>query len=366
MPHFNAGKFENIVSSFYEAAVQTRLWPAALAELSQGVGAVGASLVERRLDAVPGMVCSTGVVEAMDIFVRENWSERNYRFERGIAVALQNGVVTEGMILSARELDREPMQTGFLQRFGLRWFAGLAVVSDSDADILMSIDRKASSEPFSRSEVSILRRALPHIQRAGQLALASSSSLSNGILEGLNRFGRPAILLDKSGNVLEANERAERLLGNGIRIVKGRLTASSREADAGFQRLLNSAATVFHGEIIGPMALPRPLRRPLIAHVAPIVRSAGELFQRAKILVMFVDPDEKKSTPALLLQQAFGLTPAEARIASSIAKGEGLRQAADANGIAFETARVHLKAVFAKTETHRQADLALLINRFEL
>jgi hypothetical protein len=168
MPHFNASKFENIVASFYEAAVHTRLWPVALEELSQAVGAVGASLVERRLDAVPGMVCSNSIVEAMDIFVRENWSERNYRFERGISVALQNGVVTEGMILSARELDREPMQTGFLQRFGLRWFAGLAVVSDPDAQILMSIDRKASSETFSRSEVSILRRALPHIQRAGQ------------------------------------------------------------------------------------------------------------------------------------------------------------------------------------------------------
>jgi hypothetical protein len=168
MPHFNVSQFENIVSSFYEAAVQTRLWPDALAELSAGVGAVGASLVERRVDSGPGMVCSASVGDLMDTFVRENWSARNYRFERGISVARQNGVVTEGMILSARELDREPMQTGFLRRFGLRWFAGLAVVSGSDADILMSIDRKASSEPFSRSEVATLRRALPHIQRAGQ------------------------------------------------------------------------------------------------------------------------------------------------------------------------------------------------------
>jgi DNA-binding CsgD family transcriptional regulator len=80
--------------------------------------------------------------------------------------------------------------------------------------------------------------------------------------------------------------------------------------------------------------------------------------------VIFVDPDEKKSTPELVLQLAFGLTTAEARMASSIARGEGLRHAANANGIAFETARAHLKAVFAKTQTHRQTDLALLISRF--
>ena len=55
MPDFNASQFENIVSRFYEAAVQTRLWPDALAELSAGVGAVGASLVERRVRSLgPG------------------------------------------------------------------------------------------------------------------------------------------------------------------------------------------------------------------------------------------------------------------------------------------------------------------------
>jgi DNA-binding CsgD family transcriptional regulator len=53
----------------------------------------------------------------------------------------------------------------------------------------------------------------------------------------------------------------------------------------------------------------------------------------------------------------------EARIALSIAKGDELRQAADVNGIAFETGRVHLKAIFARTRTHRQVELALLINR---
>jgi DNA-binding CsgD family transcriptional regulator len=366
LPHFNASKLENIVARFYEAAIDSRLWPVALDELSQAVGAQGASLVERRSNCGAGMVCSTSIEEAMDVFVRENWSARNYRFERGIAVAKQNGVVTEGMIASSRELDREPMQTGFLQRFGLRWFAGLAVVSEPDADILMSIDRKATSEPFSRSEVSVLRRALPHIKRAGQLALASSASLSSGILRGLDQFGRAAILLDKGERVLEANERAETLLGNGISIVDGRLAATSRDVNPEFQRLLNSATRVFQGEILGPMALPRLSRRPLIAHVAPIVRSGDEIFRRAKVLVMFVDPEEKKQTAAHLLRRAFGLTAAEASIALSISRGEDLRRAADVNRIAYETARVHLKAIFVKTQTRRQVELAILVNRLDI
>jgi DNA-binding CsgD family transcriptional regulator len=362
MAHFNASKFETVVSSFYEAAVQNSLWPTALGELAKAVGAEGASLVERRLESSPAMIPSEGLAEAMDTFVRENWSLRNYRFEYGIEVARRNGVVTESMIRSSTQLDREPLQTGFLQRFGLRWFAGLAVVGEADEDILMSIDRRANSEPYSRAEVALLQRVLPHIKRAGQLALASSSSVSSGILWGLDQFGRPAILLDSTGKVVQLNARAERLLGNGIAIVEGRLTATARDADTAFQQHLKSAGRVWQ-QVSGPVALPRISQRPLIAHVAPIVKSASEIFQRAKVLVMFVDSDEKRQTPAFLLQEAFGLTPAEARIALSIANGDELRRASDVNGIAFETARVHLKAIFAKTQTHRQVELALLINR---
>lgn len=352
------------MSACYEAAAQPHLWPAALEVLAEATGAAGVNFVEHRLNSAPGYVCTPSFDEHMDVFVRENWSSRNYRFDRGIKVAQRNGVVTEGMIFGTTELDREPLQAEFLQRFKLKWFAGLAILQEPDANMLVSIDRRASSEPFSRSEVSLLRRALPHIKRAGQLALASSSSLSNGILWGLNQFGRPAMLLDSRAKVLEVNERAERLLGNGVRIVEGRLTATSRDADPALQKLLNSAKGVLHRQVPGPVALPRTSQLPLIAHVAPIVRSAVEnFFRRAKAIVMFVDPGQERAPPATVLMSAFGLTPAECRIALGIARGEQPRRTAELNGITFETARVHIKAIFAKTQTHSQVQLAVLINR---
>jgi DNA-binding CsgD family transcriptional regulator len=364
MSHFNASKLEEAVSACYEAASQPHLWPAALEVLAGATGAEGVTLIDHRLDSGIGYVCTKSFDEHMDVFVRENWSSRNYRFDRGISVAHRNGVVTEGMIFGTRELEREPLQAEFLERFKLKWFAGLEILSEPDANMLVSIDRRANSEPFSRNEVSLLRRALPHIRRAGQLALASSSSVSSSMLWGLNEFGRPALLLDGGGSVIEVNERAERLLGNGIKIVKSRLVASSRDANVAFQKLINSGLDIFRGQVPGPVALPRSSLYPLIAHIAPIVKSAGEnFFRRAKALVMFIDPEQKRAPPATVLERAFGLTPAESRVALSIADGEQLRRIADANGIAFETARVHLKAVFSKTRTHSQVELAVLINR---
>jgi DNA-binding CsgD family transcriptional regulator len=64
-----------------------------------------------------------------------------------------------------------------------------------------------------------------------------------------------------------------------------------------------------------------------------------------------------------LLTSRFGLTPAETRIALGIARGETLAAIAAAHGISVETARTHLKSVFTKTSTHRQAELAALLGQ---
>jgi DNA-binding CsgD family transcriptional regulator len=63
------------------------------------------------------------------------------------------------------------------------------------------------------------------------------------------------------------------------------------------------------------------------------------------------------------LSTSFGLTPAEARIAYGIARGERLATIAETSGIALTTAKTQLRAVFIKTGTHRQAELAILLAR---
>jgi DNA-binding CsgD family transcriptional regulator len=64
-----------------------------------------------------------------------------------------------------------------------------------------------------------------------------------------------------------------------------------------------------------------------------------------------------------LLQQAFGLTPAEARLALLLAKGSGVTAAAADLKIGRETARTQLRIIFQKTGTHKQAELAACLAR---
>ena len=62
-----------------------------------------------------------------------------------------------------------------------------------------------------------------------------------------------------------------------------------------------------------------------------------------------------------LLRCHFDLTPAEARLALHLVAGETLRSAEAKLSITYETARTHLKNIFDKTGTCRQAELVVVI-----
>jgi DNA-binding CsgD family transcriptional regulator len=65
--------------------------------------------------------------------------------------------------------------------------------------------------------------------------------------------------------------------------------------------------------------------------------------------------------PIELLRCHFGLTPSEARLALHLVAGETLRSAEAKLSMTYETARTHLKSVFQKTGTCRQAELVVVI-----
>src|SRR5262245_30986886 len=65
--------------------------------------------------------------------------------------------------------------------------------------------------------------------------------------------------------------------------------------------------------------------------------------------------------PIELLRSHFDLTPAEARLALHLVAGETLRSAEAKLAITYETARTHLKNIFSKTGTCRQAELVVVL-----
>lgn len=63
------------------------------------------------------------------------------------------------------------------------------------------------------------------------------------------------------------------------------------------------------------------------------------------------------------LRSVFGLTPAEAELASILAMGKPMREAAEMRGVSYETARFHAKAIYSKVGSNNQVELMFILNR---
>ena len=64
-----------------------------------------------------------------------------------------------------------------------------------------------------------------------------------------------------------------------------------------------------------------------------------------------------------MLRSMFDLSPAEARVSSLIAKGDGPAIISESLGITINTVRSHLAHVFSKTGATDQSSLGALVNR---
>ena len=68
--------------------------------------------------------------------------------------------------------------------------------------------------------------------------------------------------------------------------------------------------------------------------------------------------------PPEVIAKTFDLTPSELRVLVAIVEVGGVQETAEALGIAETTVKTHLRRVFAKTGTGRQADLVKLVAGF--
>jgi DNA-binding CsgD family transcriptional regulator len=185
------------------------------------------------------------------------------------------------------------------------------------------------------------------------------------VLDLLDCIGCAALLLDGSGAVTGANARAQNLLGTDLSIRRGRLTAADHASNERLQNLVRSAlvSMVVKDDLPQPALVARREGRPIVVQVLPAAGLAGALGETTRAILLLTCLDARPELPESRLMLLFGLTPAEARLAARLGTGETLEEVAEALQVSLGTARNQLKAIFAKTETNRQAELIALLWR---
>ena len=177
----------------------------------------------------------------------------------------------------------------------------------------------------------------------------------------------PALVIDPSMRITEANTEALRLLQNNTHVGSrgGRLLFRHNALSEKVVRLVKDLASspLSQASRLGwddgatkwLLSLTRLPADPVQRLLAP----------RAQILLRLTDLTAPLSSGDLTeFSRLFRLTPAETRLAATLGDGLSLADAAASLGITFETARQRLKQVFQKTDTAKQSQLCVLITRF--
>ena len=182
-------------------------------------------------------------------------------------------------------------------------------------------------------------------------------------LDFFERLGCGCILISGIGRVLRLNSSARRHLGKDLAIIQQHLHATDSGSNTILQRLITAmlAADPCFEVAPGSVAIPRDEGYPLILRVAPVIGPAHP--DAVKAVITLVDLEACPELPDEPLRAVFGLTPAEARLAQRIARGDSPEEIAERFGVAPGTVRAQLKSLFQKTHTHRQAQLVSLLAR---
>lgn len=264
-------------------------------------------------------------------------------------------------LMTQEEIACDPIYTEFLKPLGLGWTVGDILQEPSGHTIIFDMIREATSGPFSREHVDRLNFLRPHLARAATLSSRFHFERINAAVHALELVGLPAAVLTSQGKVLAANGLLEGFSPQIVISAHDKITFGSASTNVKFQNVI--ARDNAEADTIGcSFPLTQTEFRPAaVMHLVPVRGHAKDVFTRAAYFLVATSVDRSRIVESETLQGLFDLSPAEARVARSLAAGNDVATTAREFGVSIETARSQVKSVLSKCGMTRQTDLVATI-----
>ena len=337
-------------------------WSHVLAEIAKAAGAMGAGLIPRA--AAAGALASPNLEDCLTAYFAEGWfDESRESRKRILQLQFRGKVVFDQDIIACDQIGCSSFFDGFLPRFDGKWWAGIPIRSGSDVWCL-ALHRSRTQGQFSESERAAFEHLSSRLNEIAGIAEVVGHALLSDVITSLDQVSEAAIAIDETGRVIRVNSAADHILGDAVHVVHGRLELRDPRAATEYLQLLECLRGRPAGEPLhaAPIVVRRKNSAPLLVEVLSINRAARLPFLHTRALVLLKDIGRVAKSDGNVLCRAFGLTPAEARLAVHLSNGASLKDAAEMLRITKETARSRLKAVFQKTDVHRQGELVALLS----
>jgi len=371
---YSVEQFETLVESVYDASVDEAQWPAFLAKLAQQLNGVLPTLFLHDTRTHSGaLAINVGYDEATVSSYRDHFATRNLWLRSGTHLLQPGSVRTSHIMCSRQVLLASEWYADYCRPLAISQGIGATIHKDSVLTSNVAIFAGDERTPFGGEDIAFLKALMPHMQRALKVHLhvAEADLRKKEFVEAMEPLAVGVILVAANGQILFANRMARALFRKRDALIADRngLRAVRSHDSTVIRTLIAAAAKTFSGQARkagGTLKIQRPKgRSPIEVMVSPIARDQRFGVAQCAVAALYVtDPESIPERPETELARLHGLTPAEAHVATLIARGRSGRQVADELAISYNTVKSHLKKIFAKTGTRRQGELIrFMVNR---
>lgn len=348
-----------LIDLIYEAAFVPSAWTAVLEQLAVLTGSEGGVIFAGAPSAPPRFIASEKVADAMAAYASGGTGANS---RPALALAKNHfGFLRDIDFLPVEDFGRDCQQRE-LRRFGLGWQVGTVAPLLTRELAVLTLDRAYNKGPHEAEHVALLDQLRPHLTRTMMMSARLGMTIAETTLGTLDAIGLPALVINRSRQVLAVNELAQDhpIL---VPLARGGLALKHDLADRLFQASLQAG---LEGSSTRLCSVPVPAvneRPAMVVHALPLRGQAHDLLSGAEILVVINTLDDRQAADGSILRGLFDLTAAEARLAQNLMRGATIAQISGETSVSVATLRSQLRALLAKTGTQRQADLIGLLMR---
>lgn len=363
------------MSSIYECAANPELWPKTLAKVRDAV--------DGEYVAVSCAANGNGANAASKHWLKcdgqadDSWLDRLSVLSCKIphSAELFNLPVdvswTPLSQMSEPDFQKSEFYHEWIKPQNLRDFVSLNYLKRNPANGFLTIPTSAKRPPVTAKNRQLVEQLSPHIRRALRINdLTDQSNLASALCrQVLDRISAAVFVVGHGRRLRFTNSAAEKLISTGDII---------STADGVLKMPRSSGQTIRLDNAIDH-ALSNPISLGFAGSAVPLIGGDGN---RAVAYVLplackdalgpvhcavFVSGACEKQPMAIeMLRSMFDLSPAEARVSTLIAKGNGPAIISESLGITINTVRSHLAHAFSKTGASDQSSLGALVNKLTL
>jgi DNA-binding CsgD family transcriptional regulator len=372
-------EYSLVVGNIYDAALDPKKWPIALTSIVRFMSS------ERGILHTPFLSNSEGRV-AFAIGIEDIWLQRYgehfHKIDLWNNLAVERDFAYDGKVflgeelVPTRQLLKSPFYSEFL-RFSDVVHNCVGVIFGSGSShgptTAISCFRGRRAKKFRAEDKSKLALLVSHLSKAigVQFRLMGTELQLAATLAALDRLAHGILLINEIQKVVYVNAHAETILARGdgliLDISNGEMSCVLPQDTRKLQSAIKAACSpdfLLERHFSEAISVQRQQgRHPYLVHISalPTENSFSYERSRASAILFISSAEDIHLTSYDNLDKLYGLTKKEIELVQALLSGESLRNYSFASHISYETARMHLRNVFAKTQTKRQTELLRLL-----